>query len=212
MDINKKKRFLHKTRIIILGITFFVIFGILLLIGIIPRIYQHKEVILETKPPVPTVYTTKPSFIRKIPALDLPGNISPYLVTSIYSRVSGTLKARCVDIGYKVHNKQLLAVIDVPDLDKEFEQAKAQLVQSKDVAKQAEYNYLFAKEAIRDGKKPAKAERLLSKILNSMKTTFIRQKPTYRLLKRLLRTMRLMLSVNLLYNPTSESKLPSTEL
>ena len=68
---------------------------------------------------------------------------------------------------------QLLATIDVPDLDKELEQAKATLAQSQDVMKQAKYNYDLQQEHIKDGKILEKEGHYHNRILNSMKMIFM---------------------------------------
>jgi len=67
-----------------------------------------------------------------------PGQIEAYEETTIYARVSGYVQKWNVDIGAKVKKGQVLAVIDVPDLDAEAEQkessvelAQAQLAQAK---------------------------------------------------------------------------------
>jgi multidrug efflux pump subunit AcrA (membrane-fusion protein) len=49
--------------------------------------------------------------------LTLPGTVVPVSTTHIYARASGYIKALNVDIGDTVHQGQLLAVIDAPDLD-----------------------------------------------------------------------------------------------
>ena len=169
---NKDSLISHKTRIFIMGFALVGIFGILLLIGIIPRLIQGKEVAAETKPSIPIVYTTKPSFNRKVPSLDLPGEIRPYLVTSIYARLSGTLKGRYVDIGSKVSSGQLLSTIDVPDLDKELEQAKATLVQSQDIMKQAKYNYEFAQRTYQRWKSTGKGGALAQQDIEQHENDF----------------------------------------
>jgi multidrug efflux pump subunit AcrA (membrane-fusion protein) len=52
-------------------------------------------------------------------------------VVHIYSRAPGYLKARYVDIGDKVHQGQLLAVVSAPDLDAAVMQQRSVLQQSK---------------------------------------------------------------------------------
>lgn len=60
-------------------------------------------------------------------SLILPGNIQPYNRAMIYARVSGYLKSWQEDIGAHVAAGQVLATIDAPDLDQQFDQAKADL-------------------------------------------------------------------------------------
>ena len=59
--------------------------------------------------------------------LTLPGTIQPYYRAAIYARVSGYLQSWQTDIGAHVKAGQLLASIDIPDLDQQFAQAKADL-------------------------------------------------------------------------------------
>lgn len=155
-NVNDKPLITHKSRLMLTAISLFAIFGTILLIGIIPRIYQRQNVVSETKSQKLTVYTLKPSFSRKTPSLDLPGEVKPFLVTSIYSRVSGTLKARYVDIGSKVHAGQLLAYVEVPEQDRELDQAKALLLQTQENAKQAKYNYEYAAKSYQRWKNTGK--------------------------------------------------------
>ena len=67
-----------------------------------------------------------------------PGSVIPDKYAELFAKVSGYLKVLNVDIGSRVEQGQVLAVIDVPELHKEVErseaaldQAKAQVVQAK---------------------------------------------------------------------------------
>ncbi len=59
--------------------------------------------------------------------LVLPGNVVAYIEAPIYARTNGYLKAWHTDIGARVRKGQLLAEIDAPEVDRELDQAKAQL-------------------------------------------------------------------------------------
>lgn len=61
-------------------------------------------------------------------SISLPGNIQAFNKAAIYARVSGYLKSWQTDIGTPVKAGQLLAVIDAPDLDQQYAQAKANLM------------------------------------------------------------------------------------
>ncbi|HEX4636950.1 MAG TPA: efflux RND transporter periplasmic adaptor subunit [Rhizomicrobium sp.] len=61
-------------------------------------------------------------------SISLPGNIQAFNKAAIYARVSGYLKSWQTDIGSPVKAGQLLAVIDAPDLDQQYAQAKANLM------------------------------------------------------------------------------------
>ncbi|MBV8473138.1 MAG: efflux RND transporter periplasmic adaptor subunit [Hyphomicrobiales bacterium] len=76
---------------------------------------------------VPTVQLARIERGAAEEGLTLPGTIQPYFKAPIYARVSGYLKSWQEDIGAHVKAGQLLATIDTPDLDQQFEQAKANL-------------------------------------------------------------------------------------
>jgi RND family efflux transporter MFP subunit len=59
--------------------------------------------------------------------IDLPGRLEAYARAPIYARVGGFLKAWYVDIGGTVKAGQVLAEIEVPDLDQQLMQAKGAL-------------------------------------------------------------------------------------
>jgi RND family efflux transporter MFP subunit len=62
--------------------------------------------------------------------LILPGNVQAFQSTSIYARTDGYLARWLVDIGDHFDKGQLLAEIETPEIDKEFEQASAQVAQA----------------------------------------------------------------------------------
>jgi membrane fusion protein, multidrug efflux system len=62
--------------------------------------------------------------------LILPANVQAFQSTSIYARTDGYLARWLVDIGDHVDQGQLLAEIETPEIDKEFEQARAQVDQA----------------------------------------------------------------------------------
>lgn len=57
----------------------------------------------------------------------LPGGTQPYINSPIYARTNGYLMNWFYDIGARVKKGQLLAVIDTPELDKQLQQARAEL-------------------------------------------------------------------------------------
>lgn len=67
--------------------------------------------------------------------LTLPADVEAYYTAPIHSRVSGYVKMWYFDIGARVKAGQVLARIDTPDLDQQYEQAKGELLRS-----QANYN------------------------------------------------------------------------
>jgi len=76
---------------------------------------------------VPTVRVTCPQSGEQIQKIDLPGNVEAFNDTPIYARTSGYLQKWYVDIGSHVHQGQLMAEIDTPELDQQLQQAQADL-------------------------------------------------------------------------------------
>ena len=72
--------------------------------------------------------------------IELTGNMAAFDSATIYARATGYISKRNVDIGSKVHEGDVLAVIAAPDLDQQLDQAKAQLVQYEAAVKQAQAN------------------------------------------------------------------------
>lgn len=57
----------------------------------------------------------------------LPGNAQAYVATPIYARTNGYLKTWYFDIGAHVKSGQLLAEIETPEVDRQLDQARADL-------------------------------------------------------------------------------------
>jgi RND family efflux transporter MFP subunit len=69
----------------------------------------------------------KPAATQADNELVLPGNVVAYMEAPIYARTSGYLKAWYADIGTRVHKGALLAEIDTPEVDRQLDQARADL-------------------------------------------------------------------------------------
>jgi RND family efflux transporter MFP subunit len=76
---------------------------------------------------VPTVDIVTPGRGVGRQELTLPGNVAAWYQAPIYARVNGYVKMWYKDIGAKVRAGNLLAEIDTPDLDQQYEQAKGEL-------------------------------------------------------------------------------------
>lgn len=76
--------------------------------------------------------------------IDLPGDMQPFNAATIYARATGYIKTRSVDIGSKVRQGDVLAVIAAPDLDEQLVQAEAQLTQTSNSHTQALANRKLA--------------------------------------------------------------------
>jgi len=77
-----------------------------------------------------TVRTVVPVPAAESRTFDLPGRTEPVEQARIFSRATGTVRERPVDIGDRVKAGDTLAVIDIPDIDRELEAAKASVDQA----------------------------------------------------------------------------------
>ena len=100
-------------------------------IGFIPRWRQRTLVRAETLDlATPTVRVVSPAPSENPGGLLLPAEIRPLIDAPIFARANGYLKRWLVDIGAHVDAGQLIAEIDIPDLDQQLDQARAQLAES----------------------------------------------------------------------------------
>jgi RND family efflux transporter MFP subunit len=87
---------------------------------------------------VPTVSVVHPKRGALKDEIVLPGNIQAFTISPIYARTSGYLKKWYVDIGGRVKAGQLLAEIETPEVDKQLDQAHADLTTAQANLKLAE--------------------------------------------------------------------------
>src|SRR3989475_5490970 len=73
----------------------------------------------------PEVQVVKPARRDVAATLRLPATVSPLHQTTIYAKVAGYLKAINYDKGDRVKQGQVLAVIDAPEIEQQYEQALA---------------------------------------------------------------------------------------
>jgi RND family efflux transporter MFP subunit len=107
--------------------------------GLYGRVSDEKTLIETAKiystPSVRTIHLTP---LKEGETLTLPGTLQAFNTAPIYSRVNGFVKTWLCDIGDKVHQGQLLAEIETPDLDQQLAQALADLETAKAHANLAE--------------------------------------------------------------------------
>jgi RND family efflux transporter MFP subunit len=72
--------------------------------------------------------------------IELTGNMAAFDSAILFARATGYISTRKVDIGSKVHQGDVLAVIAAPDLDQQLLQAKAQLEQFEAAVQQSQAN------------------------------------------------------------------------
>jgi multidrug efflux pump subunit AcrA (membrane-fusion protein) len=118
--------------VIVMGIGAVVLFLVLLLVGVLPRVRNQRELAIAAQ----TVQTAAPEVyvIRPEPAsgadLSLAATTQAIQDSIIYARTSGYLSKRYVDIGDSVKAGQLLAEIASPEIDQQLRQGQADLQQS----------------------------------------------------------------------------------
>ena len=119
-----------KGRMVLLGL---LVVGGLLALGIIPRLQQYALLSArqhEVEEGLVSVTVVRPERAPAATELVLPGNIQALEETALYARVNGYLHERFVDIGTRVRAGQVLAVIETPELEQEWAQARAALAQA----------------------------------------------------------------------------------
>jgi RND family efflux transporter MFP subunit len=109
-----------------LALGLIVLAAALIAAGVMSRRSQAEQVKEANEPLVPLVSVLAVGQVAGA-SLELPARIEPWARAPIYARVSGYLKNWNVDIGAPVKSGQTLADIEIPDLDQQLLQAKAEL-------------------------------------------------------------------------------------
>ena len=137
MDAPRKKP--NTRRLALLGIIVVVVAAVVVAEGLYSRSQNTarlaKVAAQAAIPPVRIVHPVPP---EKGTRIELPGTIQAYYAAPIYARVPGYLKVWYTDIGARVKQGQVLGVIDTPDLDRELDQAVADLAAAKAKARLAQ--------------------------------------------------------------------------
>ena len=106
--------------------------GIFIYLGIHERVEAASTLQHATEQAsVVEVNVVVPKVAAPIDEVVLPGSTQPYVNSPIYARTNGYLVKWFYDIGAKVKQGDLLAIIDTPELDKQLEQARADLETAK---------------------------------------------------------------------------------
>jgi RND family efflux transporter MFP subunit len=113
---------------LIIGLIAAVVVGYAIFAGIHGRAQAETKLTDETQAAaVPSVIVVHPKPNTMTSEISLPGNTQAFIDTPIYAQASGYLKNWYFDIGARVKQGQLLAVIETPALDQQLEQAQASL-------------------------------------------------------------------------------------
>lgn len=114
------------------GRTFGAIAVVLLLVaigyGLYTRSRNEQRLSVETEETaIQPVNVVHPTLGSKADDLVLPGNVTAFIDTPIYSRTNGYLRKWYFDIGAHVRKGQLLAEIETPEVDQQLNQSRAEL-------------------------------------------------------------------------------------
>jgi len=105
-----------------------VLFALAIYTGVRSRENAEASLALATQASaIPTVKVISPKAGAAEEEVELPGNTQAFTDTPIYARTSGYLKRWYADIGAHVRAGDLLAEIEVPELDQQLHQAEADL-------------------------------------------------------------------------------------
>jgi RND family efflux transporter MFP subunit len=101
----------------------------LLIFGIRSRVKARAALDAETTQAALTaVSVVSPKQTTPADEIILPGNVQPYISSPIYARTNGYLKKWYFDIGARVKQGELLALIETPEVDQQLEQARSNLL------------------------------------------------------------------------------------
>lgn len=102
--------------------------GVVIYSGINNRLAAQSVLRAETqKAAIPAVAVVHPTLGSPSQEITLPGSIQAYTDTPIFARTNGYLKAWHAELGAHVKQGQLLAEIEAPEVDKQLDQARADL-------------------------------------------------------------------------------------
>jgi RND family efflux transporter MFP subunit len=116
----------------VLGLIALVFLGIFAA-GYLPRTARAKQLntasesVIHDEPEVSAIVVQT---AKADSSLLLPGNVQAITDTGIYARADGYVKERLADIGDRVKEGQVLAVLESPEVDQQLRQARANLLQA----------------------------------------------------------------------------------
>jgi len=106
-----------------------IVVAALLVSGILSRVRARTALKAETAQVALTaVSVVSPKQTAPAEEIILPGNVQPFITSPIYARTNGYLRKWYVDIGGRVKQGQLLAVIETPEVDQQLQQARSNLL------------------------------------------------------------------------------------
>jgi membrane fusion protein (multidrug efflux system) len=134
--------------LITLGVTAAVVVTGLVAAGVVPRVLHRVAVEKEEKAANAVVPQVRVARAQRAPAgapVVLPGTVQPLQETAMYAHANGYVRKWYVDIGTEVKKGQVLADLDLPDIDQELRQARASARQATASVSQAKSQLDFAR-------------------------------------------------------------------
>ena len=123
-----------------------VVFLIFFIIGIVPKIARYIITSIDSREVEYVAITETPQIQDGAPSIELSGELKPYYRTEIFSRITGFVNQRYVQLGDHVKKGQVLATIDTPDLDAEAQSAKSALISAEKHLMETRYQYNYASQ------------------------------------------------------------------
>jgi RND family efflux transporter MFP subunit len=133
-----RKKF-SRVKPIITALLVISLFAALIFTALRPRQAREREAVdaAERAQGVPTVLVTRAATKPARGDLLLPGSMQAMTETPIFARSEGYVRKRFVDIGDRVQEGQLLAVIEAPEVDRQVQQAQASVSRAEAALEQA---------------------------------------------------------------------------
>jgi RND family efflux transporter MFP subunit len=104
------------------------VLGVAILLGIHSRVQAENQLTSETQQDaIAAVAVTKASSGADALEITLPADTQAFIDTPIYARTDGYLRHWYADIGAHVHQGEVLALIETPELDQQVQQAQSDL-------------------------------------------------------------------------------------
>jgi multidrug efflux system membrane fusion protein len=144
-DDNRRPK--RRFGLVLFGLIALILFGGLLLAGVLPRLARQKKIKVASQAvqnSIPTVSVVQAQQVSASSDLQLPGDVEAIQVAAISAQTTGYLRQYHADIGDRVGTGQLLAVIDTPEVDQQLQQARANVAQAIASLGQAEANLVQA--------------------------------------------------------------------
>jgi multidrug efflux pump subunit AcrA (membrane-fusion protein) len=127
-------------RVLWIGVTLIAIL-LLLFLGWWPKHQKALKTAARAKAERLSLPVVEVMTVQQIPEtqqLALPGTVTPVVEAHVFSRAAGYVKARYADMGDKVREGQVLALISAPDLDADVSQQQALLQSARDALSKAQ--------------------------------------------------------------------------